>query len=87
MGINRGGKMMNRDGQLLYTVARLYYLDNLNQAEISAEMGLSRPKVSRLLAKAREDGIVNIQISPPPCGDVHELEERIGRGSGSSMCW
>ena len=68
---------MNRDGQLLYTVARLYYLDNLNQAEISAEMGLSRPKVSRLLAKAREDGIVNIQISPPPCGDVHELEERI----------
>ncbi|WP_418704353.1 sugar-binding transcriptional regulator [Anaerotruncus massiliensis (ex Liu et al. 2021)] len=77
MGINRGGKTMNRDGQLLYTVARLYYLDNLNQAEISAEMGLSRPKVSRLLAKAREDGIVNIQISPPPCGDVHELEERI----------
>lgn len=46
MGINRGGKTMNRDGQLLYTVARLYYLDNLNQAEISAEMGLSRPKVS-----------------------------------------
>lgn len=42
MGINRGGKTMNRDGQLLYTVARLYYLDNLNQAEISAEMGLSR---------------------------------------------
>ena len=68
---------MNTDEQLLYTVSRLYYVENLSQVEISKKLKLSRPKVSRLLAKSRESGIVSIKINSPTCNSVYELEERI----------
>lgn len=68
---------MSADENLLYTAARLYYMENLNQAEISRQLKLSRPTVSRILAKAREDGIVNIQINIPTAVNVQELESRI----------
>lgn len=68
---------MQIDEQLLYTIARLYYLENLNQVEISERLNISRAKVSRLLARARDEGIVNIQITPPAGANVEELEIRI----------
>lgn len=68
---------MQIDAQLLYTIARLYYLENLSQVEISERLKLSRAKVSRLLAQAREEKIVNIQITPPSGSNVEELEQRI----------
>lgn len=70
---------MQIDEQLLYTIARLYYLDNLSQVEISERLKLSRAKVSRLLARAREERIVNIQITPPSGSNVEALEKRIQR--------
>ena len=39
--------------ELLTRVASLYYLEDETQAEIAAALGLSRPKVARLLSKAR----------------------------------
>lgn len=50
---------------LLLQVARLYYDEGATQSEISKAVGYSRPTVSRLLAEARERGIVTITISHP----------------------
>ncbi len=44
--------------------AHMYYVDNLTQAEIAKVLGVSRPTVSRLLTRAREEGVVQITISP-----------------------
>jgi DNA-binding transcriptional regulator LsrR (DeoR family) len=45
--------------------ARLYYEDSLTQQQISAELGVSRPTVSRLLTQARRESIVQITIADP----------------------
>ena len=50
---------------LAVQVARLYYHQGLTTGEIAAELGLSRPKVSRLLSFARESGLVEIRIHDP----------------------
>lgn len=49
----------------LLRVARRYYLDGASQAEISQEVGYSRPTVSRMLQEARERGVVRIEIGHP----------------------
>lgn len=46
-------------------VAKLYYIDDLDQKDIAKRLGLSRPTVSRLLQYARENQIVNIDIHNP----------------------
>ncbi|MDR0960051.1 MAG: MarR family transcriptional regulator [Propionibacteriaceae bacterium] len=51
--------------QLLLAVARMAYEDDLTQQEIAGRIGYSRPTVSRLLAEARERGIVRVTISHP----------------------
>ena len=53
------------DKSLLVEVARLYYEDELNQQEIAARVGTSRPSISRLLQQARDEGIVRIEINDP----------------------
>lgn len=68
---------MLKNEDVIYTVARLYYQDNLNQAEISNRLSLSKAKVSRLLSKAREDGIVRIQIKTPYDANMQQLSSRI----------
>jgi deoxyribonucleoside regulator len=47
---------------LMATVARMYYLDEQDQQRIADVVGVSRSKVSRLLAAAREHGIVRISV-------------------------
>jgi deoxyribonucleoside regulator len=46
-------------------VARLYYEDQQTQESIAHQLGVSRPIVSRLLQRAREEGIVQISIVDP----------------------
>ncbi|MEQ3553800.1 sugar-binding domain-containing protein [Pseudonocardia nematodicida] len=46
-------------------VARAYYLDDLSKVEIAKRTGLSRWQVARLLAEARESGVVRIQVGDP----------------------
>lgn len=53
-----------RDEQAL-TAAKLYYTADLSQAEVAAEMGVSRPTVAKLLQHARERGFVTIEIHDP----------------------
>lgn len=42
--------------------AWLYYHEGLTQAEIAALLGVSRPSVANLLARAREEGVVTISL-------------------------
>ncbi|MBI9011431.1 MAG: winged helix-turn-helix transcriptional regulator [Clostridiales bacterium] len=49
--------------QLLIEVSVRYFLDGMTQSQIAKELFLSRPKVSRLLKKAKETGIVSININ------------------------
>jgi deoxyribonucleoside regulator len=51
---------------LLAKIASLYYDKNLTQAKIARQLNISRPQVSRLLAEAREQGVVEITIHYPP---------------------
>ncbi|MEF2277791.1 sugar-binding transcriptional regulator [Deinococcus sp. YIM 134068] len=57
-------------------VARLYYEQGRTTEEIAAELGLSRPKVSRLLSYARRSGLVEIRIHDPE-GEAQGLEARL----------
>lgn len=49
----------------LVEVARLYYEHGFSQEEIARKIGISRPGISRLLQRARETGIVRIEIIDP----------------------
>lgn len=47
---------------LLHTVAKLHYEADLSQVEIAQRLGLSTATVSRLLRRARNEGIVRIEV-------------------------
>ena len=49
--------------KLLSKIARLYYLEDLNQQEIAEKLNISRTKVSRYLTKARKEKVVEIRIN------------------------
>ena len=49
----------------LALVARRYYLEDKKQSDIAAELGVSRPLISRMLSEARELGVVEITIHAP----------------------
>lgn len=53
-------------------VARRYYLLEESKSDIGASLGISRFKVARLLALARETGVVRIEIREPgaSCDDL-----------------
>ena len=46
-------------------VCQMYYEDNLSQKEISSQLGISRPQISRLLTYAKTNNIVSIKINNP----------------------
>lgn len=48
--------------ELLVQVSELYYLQEMNQVEIAKLLGVSRPTVSRLLAEAKREGVVEIKV-------------------------
>lgn len=49
----------------LVRAARMYYEQDMSQEAIARELGKSRPTISRMLAAAREQGIVHIDIRVP----------------------
>jgi deoxyribonucleoside regulator len=50
------------DNNLLVTVAKFYYVDGLSQQEIANKISVSRPTVSNILKRCKEEGIVEIRI-------------------------
>lgn len=71
-----------RDSELLVVrAAELYYEDNKTQDEIGAILRITRWKVGRLLAHARETGIVRFEITHPKARKLaieHALVETFG---------
>lgn len=65
---------------LLHTVAKLHYEADLPQVQIARQLGLSTATISRLLQRARSEGIVRIEVRDLVAPDVlgRELERRLG---------
>src|ERR687887_1202642 len=70
---------------LTATVARRYYLDGASKSDIAAELGMSRFKVARLLERARETGIVRIELDAR--GEINlDLSVRLRAAHGLRHC-
>ncbi len=70
--------MSNKEFQLMVDIAVEYYLKGKTQNEIAKEHYISRPKVSRILKKAKENGIVEIRINYDN-GNFNKLQRDIKR--------
>ncbi|WP_375001321.1 sugar-binding transcriptional regulator [Aeromicrobium sp. CTD01-1L150] len=66
------------DLRLALRAATLYHVEGLTQAEIARRLGVSRPTAGRLVARARQQGLVRIEVEVPPhlAEQVHADEER-----------
>jgi DNA-binding transcriptional regulator LsrR (DeoR family) len=62
--------------RLVTRAARMYHEQGLKQPQIAELLHVSQAKVSRLLKRAEELGIVRVVIVPPP-GGHSELEEAL----------
>ncbi|MEO9896775.1 MAG: sugar-binding domain-containing protein [Paracoccaceae bacterium] len=73
-----GAGLMNRT--LIHIAATLHYLEGLSQVEVARRMQMSTASVSRLLAKAREDGVVRFEVAPldAAADDDQKLAEALG---------
>lgn len=65
-----------RDPSALVKAARLYYVDNQSQQDVARALGTSRSNVSRMLAAALAQGIVEIRINDPG-GRDRDLEQTL----------
>lgn len=67
--------------RLLADVAEMYYLQGLTQNQIAQHLEIDRSTVSRMLAEARREKIVDVRISRPLAIDLDlqgQLRERAG---------
>lgn len=55
--------MREEKRRLLAKLAYMYYIEEKSQTQIASEMGIYRTTVCRMLSKAKEEGIVKIEIS------------------------
>lgn len=62
--------------RLMTKIARLYYERGLRQQEITARLGVHQSTISRLLKRARSEGVVRISVAVPT-GIFSELEDGI----------
>lgn len=62
--------------RLIARIARMYYEWEMRQSQIAEQLGLSQTSVSRLLARAQNEGIIRISVNIPQ--GVHtDLEENL----------
>ncbi len=74
-------KEADPEEQLATRAAWLYYVGNSTQAQIAKRLGLTRLRVNRLLALARDEGLVQIQVTGrlAACIELeHALMQRYG---------
>lgn len=70
---------------LLHSVARMHYVSGMSQVDIAKRIGVSTATVSRLLQRARTDGIVRIEIAELVSADElgAALRHRLGLRAAS----
>lgn len=74
--------MINDDEKKkLIKVAKMYYLEELTQAQIAKKIGVSRPIISKMLQQAKEEGIVKITVLDDGF-EVIEREQKIASKFG-----
>lgn len=56
---------MSYNLDLLYEVAKLYYIEDLKQECIGRRLKISKYKVSRVLKRAKDKGLVRINVIQP----------------------
>ncbi len=62
-------------------IARRYYLEDRSKQDIAEEFGISRFRVARSLARARQTGLVHIEIRLPAAIEP-DLSDRLRRAFG-----
>lgn len=67
---------MSETQKLMVKIAKMYYEEGLTQAAISKQLGISRPKVSRLMQEAMEQGLIRIEIASIP-GDFSDVMQKL----------
>ena len=78
---------LTNEEEVLVRVSWLYYFENMTQQEIADKLNLSRPKVGRLLAKARQDGIIEIRLSSRIKSLNLSLEDELEKRFGLKEAW
>lgn len=89
-GLKTSKTPASEDVRLALRAATMYHLEGATQAEIAAKLGVSRPTAGRLLARARSQGLVRVEILVPPEleGSVNtELESELEKLSGWLKFW
>lgn len=71
--------MFKQDKRILVKIAQMYYEEGATQSEIAEKIGISRSLVSKLLTKARDEGIVEIIIHDEHIHQFRNLERKIER--------
>ncbi len=74
------------DKQLLYNVARMYYLEGKKQDEIAAVVNRSRSSISMFLTEARNEGLVEIKLRNP-MGNNDKLSSLFEKCFGLKHCY
>lgn len=69
----------SQDSELLTEIAVAYYQDEITQEEIARKFGISRIKVGRLLKRAREEGIVEINVRYHPVFSTRLEQQLLSR--------
>ncbi len=70
---------MNYEDSLIVKTAWYYYIENMTQQKISEKLGISRMKVIKLLEKARQNGVIQFQISQERSHHLQVEQELIRR--------
>ena len=66
----------SEQNRIIAKILKLHYLENLSQAEVAQNLGLSAVKVNRLLKIARQSGMIEINIRLPYT-NLFDLENQI----------
>lgn len=72
---------VNAEDQLNIRIAWYYYVTDMTQQQIADRFGITRSRVNKALASARENGTVQIRINSPLASCValeHRLQARYG---------
>ncbi len=81
LGDAAGVPALSEETRLMTKVARLYHEQGVRQPEIAGRLNISQPRVSRLLKKAVETGIVRTTVVAPR-GVFAELEDELEQRYG-----